>query len=62
MLTERLGIRVIAEGAETAAQLKALKALGCREFQGYYFSRPLTPEKMTEMLRSIHVEAERLGK
>ncbi len=32
---------VVAEGVETAEQVAALRAVGCRFIQGYYFSRPL---------------------
>ena len=32
---------VVAEGVETAEQVAALRAAGCRFVQGYYFSRPL---------------------
>ncbi|WP_162009678.1 EAL domain-containing protein [Methylocystis heyeri] len=49
-LAQRLGMRVIAEGTETSRQLDILKKGGCREFQGYYFSRPLSPAMMTRML------------
>jgi len=31
---------VIAEGVESAVQRDALLALGCRNFQGYFFGRP----------------------
>jgi diguanylate cyclase (GGDEF)-like protein/PAS domain S-box-containing protein len=41
VLAETLGLLVIAEGVETAAQQQALLALGCNACQGYLFSRPL---------------------
>jgi diguanylate cyclase (GGDEF)-like protein len=40
-LGHNLGLRVIAEGVETAAQAEALARLGCDEAQGYYFARPM---------------------
>ncbi len=39
-LGHSLGLTVIAEGVETAAQRNQLAALGCDAFQGYYFGRP----------------------
>jgi diguanylate cyclase (GGDEF)-like protein len=39
-LGRSLGMRVTAEGVETAGQLNRLRAAGCDEVQGYYFSRP----------------------
>lgn len=35
-----LQVEVIAEGIETAAELEALRALGVRYIQGYYFAKP----------------------
>lgn len=41
-LAARLGLNVIAEGVETAAQCNFLVSVGCQAFQGYMFSRPIT--------------------
>jgi len=48
-MARALSLRTIAEGVETEEQLKALRALGCAEAQGYLFSRPL-PAKEAEAL------------
>ena len=40
MLAHNLGLKVVAEGAETAAQLSLLKHLKCDLVQGYFFARP----------------------
>ena len=39
-LAGNLGIRVNAEGCETAEQLEQLRALGCHEVQGWFHGRP----------------------
>jgi len=43
-MTHNLRLKVIAEGVETVAQLDFLRAHGCDEIQGYYFSRPLAED------------------
>lgn len=40
LVARRLGIRIIAEGIETAGERDALLALGVRYMQGYLFARP----------------------
>ena len=47
-----LGIRVIAEGVETAHQLNHLVQLGCHEAQGYLISRPVRAEQIPLLLQS----------
>ena len=42
-LAQSLGVGVVAEGIEEAAQLAALRSLGCRLGQGFLFSRPVEP-------------------
>ena len=50
-LAHNLGLEVIAEGVETAAQLDHLKLLGCEFAQGFHVSAPLRPEDATALLR-----------
>jgi EAL domain-containing protein (putative c-di-GMP-specific phosphodiesterase class I) len=40
MLCESLGVKMIAEGVETAEELASLQSLGIRFMQGYYFAKP----------------------
>lgn len=46
----QLRLLIIAEGAQTAEQVSKLRELGCMYIQGYYFYRPLTVEKMEDLL------------
>jgi EAL domain-containing protein (putative c-di-GMP-specific phosphodiesterase class I) len=52
-LAHRLGLRVIAEGVETAEQRAALTALGCTGAQGFFFYPPLPPERIVDVLREL---------
>jgi diguanylate cyclase (GGDEF)-like protein/PAS domain S-box-containing protein len=40
-IADRLGLRTVAEGVETAEDRDFLKERGCAVFQGYYFNRPI---------------------
>ncbi|MEU8606815.1 EAL domain-containing protein [Actinoplanes sp. NPDC048791] len=51
-IAESLQLTVVAEGIETPAQQEALLAMGCRQGQGYLFSRPVAPGEATALLRS----------
>lgn len=49
-LAHNLGLKVIAEGVENEAQLDYLKSIGCDEYQGFYFSRPVAAEEITGLI------------
>ena len=51
-LSKHLGLEVVAEGVETATQIDVLKKFNCKRFQGYYYSKPLSVENMTQFLKS----------
>ena len=51
-LGHALGLRVVAEGVETAAHLDYLKLHGCDEVQGYFFSRPVPAANLEILLRA----------
>src|SRR5690606_5397774 len=50
-LGHAINLKVIAEGVETEAQVKFLTEHGCDEFQGYFFSKPLTPDEFRGFAR-----------
>jgi diguanylate cyclase (GGDEF)-like protein len=46
-LAHALGLKVVAEGVETAAQQAFLTELGCDELQGYLYARPMPARALT---------------
>lgn len=54
-LAHTLGMRVVAEGVETAEQLQFLRWRQCDAYQGHYFSRPVSPPEMERLLTSTAV-------
>jgi diguanylate cyclase (GGDEF)-like protein len=55
-LAHGLKLKVIAEGVETEAQLEALKALGCDQYQGFHFSPAQPPEEFERLIRAHLLE------
>jgi diguanylate cyclase (GGDEF)-like protein len=49
-LGQNLHMNVVAEGVETASQLKLLRAFGCHAAQGYLFSKPVPASHAEKML------------
>ncbi len=52
---QALGIKVVAEGVETAEQLALLNQFGCDFVQGYHISRPLPFDQFLEFQRSKRI-------
>ena len=50
-LGRNLGLDVVAEGVETREIWEKLQELGCQTAQGYYLSRPVPADMLTEWLR-----------
>lgn len=50
-LAHSLGLEVVAEGIETAAQLAWFQAAGCDRLQGFHFHRPMGQDAVTALLR-----------
>ena len=51
-MARSLNLLVLAEGVETQAQLAFLQASECDEAQGYYFSRPVSPQQFAALLKN----------
>ncbi len=51
-IAHTFALHVVAEGAETASQVRRLVALDCDALQGYYFSRPVPAEECSRLLRN----------
>jgi EAL domain-containing protein (putative c-di-GMP-specific phosphodiesterase class I) len=56
-MAHSLGLKIVAEGVETAEQLAFLRGLGCEMIQGFIFSRPLPAQALGEIL----AQGRRLG-
>ncbi len=56
VLAESMGLAVIAEGVETAAQRDSLASQGCHAYQGYLFSRPLPLAEFEAYVRHIDMD------
>ena len=55
-LARSLNIPVTAEGIETEAQAVAVRLFGCDSLQGYYFSKPVPADKISDMLETRREE------
>ncbi|MEL7359117.1 MAG: EAL domain-containing protein [Cyanobacteria bacterium J06648_10] len=53
-LADNLDMDIVAEGVETKEQLEGLRALGCKNVQGFYFAKPMTPEAALKFIQSTN--------
>nr|MDJ0808419.1 bifunctional diguanylate cyclase/phosphodiesterase [Gammaproteobacteria bacterium] len=51
LMAHGLGLKVVAEGVETAEQLDYLRDRGCEFAQGYLFNRPVTSEEFSKLIK-----------
>lgn len=58
MTAKRLNLDVIAEGVEDVNELTVLKAMGCYQFQGYLFDKPLPEQELRKRFAEnyYHIE------
>jgi diguanylate cyclase len=52
-LSKNMHMMLIAEGVETTEQLHYLLSKGCRQYQGYFFSKPLPMDTFESLLSSF---------
>jgi EAL domain-containing protein (putative c-di-GMP-specific phosphodiesterase class I) len=50
-MARAFGIRVLVDGVATQEQFEGLKALGCDEYQGAFFSEPLSADDLLQRLQ-----------
>ena len=53
-LAQALGLETTAEGVESAAQLQAVRELGCTDVQGFLTARPMPAEQVAPYLQALH--------
>jgi EAL domain-containing protein (putative c-di-GMP-specific phosphodiesterase class I) len=57
-LGHTLGMNVVAEGVETPEQLRRLQQMHCPAAQGFWFSKPLHQDDVSDYLRGVPSPAE----
>jgi photoactive yellow protein len=50
-LANELHLDCVVEGVENVEQIDTLSAIGCTIMQGYYFGKPMPPDRLTALLR-----------
>ncbi|MDD5016747.1 MAG: EAL domain-containing protein [Eubacteriales bacterium] len=53
LVCDALGVDIITEYVETDEQIEKLLSLGCKNFQGYYYAKPLSPAAFEQYAASL---------
>lgn len=53
-MMQRIGKRIVTEGAETAESVEMLRIMGCDYIQGFYYSKPLPPTEFLEFMKQYN--------
>lgn len=61
MIGKQLSLSAIAEGVETRAQRDMLAAMGCHNYQGYLFGRPMDIDALEDYIEG-KIDLVRLGR
>ena len=56
-MARSLGLTTVAEGVETVAQERLMRALGCDQYQGHFLSAALPPDELLHLLQSRQNDA-----
>ena len=58
-MVRSLGMKLIAEGVETASQAEFLRSRGCAEMQGFYFCKPLPVQEFETVMKQGTIHAQK---
>lgn len=53
-MAQKMNLRVVAEGVETAQQVEFLRQNGCFEVQGYFYSMPLAEQELSQLNYTVN--------
>lgn len=61
-MAKELNLKVIAEGIEMEVQREYLKNKNCDIMQGYLFSKPITQDEVTNLIKTINEKTQKNDK
>lgn len=55
-MARRLGMMVVAEGAETHEQVEYLREHKCQQVQGFYYSPAIPLQQLPRFVKQLHLQ------